>query len=164
MKHKLLVAALPVAIALASASASADAGTKFSYSGIGCQSAVGAQSSCLDRTQYGTHNTCGFDVILECPVDTSFVMGTATAFGMQAYDRNSSTDVNCDLQQVDASGNISFTANIKTSASGAGVMSPFLGSLGPLLGGAWRLRCTLPAVTGGGFSHLVSYMLNNNQS
>lgn len=104
MKHKLLAAVLPATIALASTSAKAEV---LAYSGAGCQPTAAAQS-CVDRTQYGTHNTCSFDIVLECPIDISFksgtslanVTGTVTTFAMQAYDRSASADVSCDLQRV----------------------------------------------------------------
>lgn len=168
MKYKLLVAAFPVAMALASPSANA---SLYLYSGVGCGATAAAQS-CLERSQYGVHNTCSVAVDVECPVDVVFpgtaTTGTATSITLQAYDRNAAAnaDVSCNLERIDANGNPTFTMNIKTSGggAGAGLQSPLVNLGSPLLiGAAWRLRCTLPGASGGWFSHVVSYKLNTNQ-
>jgi len=163
MKYKLLIAALPFAAALApSADAAAFVQRSFTFSGVACQPTRFANASnCLERDQFGVQNSCGFDVSVECPVNLSFDIGTATSLNLQAYDRNPATDVECDLQRVDANGNPTFSTHIKTNGSGPGVQSLFNGGIGsPLLAGAWRLRCNLPAVSGGAISHLVSYELS----
>jgi hypothetical protein len=164
MKHKLLGMVLPLAIALVPSSA--DASRHYSTSGVACEGAFAGQQSCLTRNQYGIQNICGSEVTVECPVNPS--VNTAgqpvvSFFGFQGYDRNPSTDVNCDLQRIDANGGITYTANIKTSGSAAGTQGLLI-SPNTIVQGVWRLRCAMPAVSSGNFSHLVSYGMVTNET
>lgn len=163
MKHKLLGLALPIAAALVANSA--DAARHYPTSGVACEAITG-QQGCLDRAQYGIHNTCGFQVTVECPVSPSLNTSgqpIVSIFGLTGYDRSASTDVNCDLQRIDGNGNITYTANLKTTGSAAGAQGPVV-SPNTIVQGAWRLRCAMPAVSSGNFSHLVSYSMITNET
>lgn len=160
MTQKMLVIALPLVVALASASAAAS--RVYPHSGVGCVQAVGSQNS-IDRTQYGVHNTSSSSAVtVECPVNPSYVSSAqpvVSIFGVQAYDRNPSADVSCDLQRVDGNGNVSYTTNLHTSNSGAGVQGLVVSPSGVIVSGTWRLRCSVPAAVSGNFSHVTSYSM-----
>lgn len=167
MKQKLLVVGLPLVIALASAPADA-AKRAYEQSGVGCIQAFGSENS-IDRTQYGVHNTSSTAAVtVECPVNISEITSAAqtiSVFGVTAYDRSPSADVNCDIQRLDGNGNVSFTANLKTTGSGAAAQGLTVSPNSVLIQGTWRLRCSLPAtvVGGGGFNHLVQYGMITNE-
>lgn len=164
MKQKLLITALPLVVALASASASAN--RMHDQSGVGCISASGTMTN-LERSQYGVHNPSSTDgLTVECPVFAdapSTGAPTATVFGIDAYDRNSSLDVSCDLQRTAGNGNVTYTTHLQTSGSSAAVQGltvlPNVSSLG-----IWHLRCWLPQATSDGFSHVVNYGLVTTDS
>jgi hypothetical protein len=171
MKYKLLVVGLPLMLALASASADA-APRFFAHSGVQCQQADHVANNIIDRTQYGIHNTSLTDgVTVECPINVSWPSPSnrqVTSIAMSAYDRNPSPsiDVSCDAQRIDGNGNVTYTTNLRTSGSGAGVQSVIINPSGTVFAESiWRLRCWLPpATSGNNFSHLVYYSLAFNDT
>jgi len=166
MKHKLLGVVLPLAVALVASSA--DASRNYSTSGVACSAAIPIQSQllCLERNQYGIQNHCASPVTVECPINPSFNSAgqpVVSAFGFSGYDRSASSDVNCDLQRIDANATITYTANLTTTGSGAAVQGPLIAP-NTIVQGVWRLRCALPAISGTNFSHLVSYGMVTNET
>jgi len=128
-----------------------------------------ALTNTIERTQYGVHNTSTTSpVTVECPLNVSYFGSNSpsvSGFSIKAYDRNPSSDVNCNMQRIDGNGNVSYTAALTTSNSGAGVQDVSVLPTGVTILGTWRLRCSIPATVsgGGGFNHLVSYSISVNE-
>lgn len=153
MKTSLLLA-LPFGLALLAAPASA---RTYVYSGVTCQAAFPGQVGCIENTQFGVHNVCGTIVPVECPLDSGFpgVGPNVTFVSFTGYDRSTLSDVSCQVQKVNSDGGVLFTSTIATTGSAAGsqLRTTFPGVS---QNGFWRMRCNLPAVQGGQFSHVTT--------
>lgn len=162
MKHKLFAVVLPVAVALVANSA--NAARYYTFSGVGCEST--SNQNCVDRGQYGINNTCPSPVSVECPVNVMTASSgapTVSSFSFVGYDRSDASDLECDIQRVDALGNIGYTAHLKTAGNQIPSQNPIVtpgGGVGVL--GYWRLRCTLPAPSANA-SHLTSFTMATTQ-
>ena len=161
INRTLLTAILPFAVALAATSADA-AGKTMLMSGVTCQAATGTQGTCLDGSVFGVNNVCATDVAVDCPIVAPFETGAATtvgSFGINAFDRSSSSDVSCDVQKLASDGSVLYTKNLKTSGNSLPLQSQSFTPtpLSTLVSGTWKMRCIIPGVTGSGVSHVSTY-------
>jgi hypothetical protein len=153
MKRSLLLA-LPFGLALLSAPASA---RTYMYPGAVCQAALPSQVGCIENTQFGVHNVCGSIATVECPLDSGFLgLGATVSFvSFTGYDRSTLSNVSCQVQKVNSDGGVLFTSTISTTGSGAG--SQLLSTFPNISeNGFWRMRCSIPAVQAGQFSHVAT--------
>ena len=151
---KLLAAVLPLGLALASSSA--DARTHVA-TGAECQPETG--STCIQFTQFGAHNICTTTQGLECPITHSYVGSqTITQFYFIGYDRHSSQNVSCTIRRTDGAGNILFSSSKNTTGESATSQLIVWLNLNQTQSAWWNMRCTLPPVEAGEFSHLSSFV------
>jgi hypothetical protein len=159
--NKSLLLSLPLGLALFAIPASA---RTHLYHGSSCQPGPPGHAGCLTNGQFGVQNNCTSIVTVECPLDSSFpgVGPNVTFVSFTGYDRSTISDVSCQVQKTDDSGNLLFTSTIATSGSGAGsqLRTTFPGVA---QNGYWRMRCSIPAVQGGQVSHLASYIMLNGE-
>jgi hypothetical protein len=154
MKTSLLLA-LPLGLTLLSAPASA---RFYVYSGVGCRAAVPSQVGCIESSQFGVQNACSSPVAVECPLDAGSGVDDpiVTFVSFTGYDRSTVADVSCQVQKVSADGSLLFGKTIKTEpVNGTGAQQPITF---PNIGqsGSWRMRCSIPGVQAGQFSHVTS--------
>ena len=154
-----------VASALISSKASARI---FTFHGTVCQPINGSIFG-AEYTQFGVHNVSGAPITVECPFPLTGPTGstpTITGASTFAYDRSTTADVSCDLQKVAFDGSLVLSINAHTTGGGPG--SGFQGMsyaipAGTLESGYWRIRCTIPAVQSGAFSHVTATFVTDSE-
>jgi hypothetical protein len=167
MKAKLIVPALSLGLALVSSQASA---RTFHYPASECVPVSGS-AACVDYGQWGVGSICSTAVTVECALPITYIDNTqnvsqVTYFG---YDRNSTSGANltCTLQKRDSDGTVmnSWTLGMSTPTSAAaGVLTKNFPAPNVLQNRFWSMRCTIPGVQAGQFSHLTNFLLVSNDS
>ena len=159
MKRMLIGATLSLGLALVASQASA---RSYQFHGSVCAPIAGAQD-CVDYTQFGVHNICPSPVTVECPLPISWVSSTPNVFQTYfvGYDRSTLTNLDCTLQKTDINGGVLYSATLSVTSTGPSIKTFF-----PNVSqqSVWRLRCTIPGVQGGQFSHLASMFVGTNES
>lgn len=157
--RKMFAAVLPLGLALVASSADAKTWVDM---GQDCQPEFG--STCINYSQFGAHNVCSTTQNLECPVTHIFGGSpTITQFYFTAYDRHSTQNVTCTIRRTDGGGNILFSSSKNTINEGAGVQTITWLNLNQTQNAWWSMRCSLPPVEAGEFSHLTSYVMLTNE-
>jgi hypothetical protein len=156
---KLIAATLPIGLALASSQA---LGRTHINTGTVCQPIAG--STCITYSQHGVGNNCSSEQTVECPLVHSFGGApTTTQVYYVGYDRHSTANISCALQRTDSDGNVLFTSTKNTSGEAIASKMVVWLNLNQPQGFWWRLRCAIPAVEAGEFSHLTSIVMLTNE-
>ena len=102
--RKVFLTMLTIGTALASTPALAD--RNMLVPGTACQPVL-ASVGCIEYSNFGAYNLCSSPQIIECPVPISYKSGppTVTSFYYIAYDRSTTANINCTLQETDGNGN-----------------------------------------------------------
>ena len=162
---KLVLAALVLMSTALSGSAFA---RRLTFHGTMCQPVSGNTTS-VDYSVFGINNTSAGTVTIECPMPISYsttAIPTIIDVAGEAYDRNTTSDVICTVQKLDAVGTVLASAVGQTHNGGPGSSAQNFGFgvvSGVAVDGYWRMRCTLPAVQSGAFCHLVSIVMNTSE-
>lgn len=153
--NKLSGFALSIGLALIPAQAMASAYTH----GTACVPTSGALG-CLEYDRYGVHNTCSSAVTVDCPLTSVRPAGDGIniyQMYVYMYDRNSSADVSCSIQQTDVDGSIIYSVTMGTSGSKSGLYMNHA-DLNIDERGWWHAQCSIPAPNAsGGYSHVVGF-------
>lgn len=160
--NKIIGAIVPLCFALVSSQAVA---RTFVTPQTVCQPTSGF-TGCINYDQFGAHNTCGVVATVECPLPISYPVATPTVntVGVFSYDRSTTTNVSCTLQRTDFAGNVLYTSTQSTAGGGPGTgvqtntFSPAVSA-----SGYWRLRCSVPAVNAGNFSHISNVYVQTSE-
>ncbi len=141
--------------------------TQRTYSGNLCHAVNTTDAESFSYSQYGIQNNGGAALRVLCPLPMSAVgsaqdvVSTVTVTG---YDRSTTQDISCSLQQLGTDGNFLTTPVTQGTSSWDWApktitfsnMSPAVLTSSTLL-----LDCTLPAVETG-FSHITSISISSN--
>jgi hypothetical protein len=130
-----------------------------------CKAVIGS-NSCVEYSSFGVHNVCATAAVVECPLITSDSVDSGlerVLIGM--YDRNSTSNISCDVVGTNADGTTGWgPTTIYSSAGGPG--TGFQSKISIIIGQSsamfWRARCTIPPAQSGQFSHVVGFLLNTN--
>ena len=152
--RKLIKAVLPFAtLATAFAASQADASTHL-YPGVECQPIAG--STCISYDNYGVRNNCSSAQMVDCPLSASSPGSTLSQATAIVYDRHSSDNVSCSLQISNLYGDLLYNVSRVTSGENSSHMVLSWLSVNQTFGFT-RLRCSIPAVESGEYSHVVGY-------
>jgi hypothetical protein len=173
MKRRLTMLLLLAGSAMISADAFAATNIQWTYHGSVCRPTL-SSSGCVEYSQYGIHNVCrGASVTVFCPLDLRLGgSGTVTFpnhIAVTGYDRSTSSDVSCDLQNTDANGNL-LSSTISGHSTGGGPGTGPTSILNadiptPISQYTWYLRCSLPATPDSvWFSHITTIGLTVTDS
>ncbi len=127
--------------------------------------------------QYGVHNVggtsggSGAPLIVECPLPLSYpssgVPPLVTQVHATVYDRSTTDNISCLLQEVDQAGNIVMSTSNATGGGGPGAPSirpAFVPTVAVDASGYWRLRCSIPRIPSSVvFSHLTTIMVTTTE-
>jgi hypothetical protein len=127
--------------------------------------------------QYGVHNFSGNSggsgppLIVECPLPLSYpssgVPPLVTQVQATVYDRSTTDNVSCVLEEVDQAGNVVISIEDHTMGGGPGAPSiplTFVPTVAVDASGYWRLRCSIPSSPASGvFSHLTTIVVNTTE-
>jgi hypothetical protein len=149
MKLMSSVAALIAGIVLSAGAARATTRT----SALACQ-ALGAVSS----SAYGWYNTSNSaSATVSCGLSAE--AGATPSFSVTMYDRNSSADVNCVVQGIDANGGVPYNVTIHSSGNSVGPQAV----AGPAPSSSvtfFTAVCTIPPATASGQSFVTGFSVN----
>lgn len=133
-----------------------------------CQPVQGS-GGCIEYSNYGVHNICSGTATVECPFPTdernSSPLPNVYQVYYTAYDRHTSSNINCTIQKVGFDGNASYSAPANTGGGGvgSGIQSPIVFP-NVSQDGWWRMRCTIPGVqTAGWFSHITNILVGTDE-
>ena len=124
-----------------------------------------AAAACVEYTNYGVHNACpATTATVECPLTSVDypVGGLVASVFIGMYDRNSSSNIQCFVQQTDGAGDVAYSIplNSTTGGPGTGIQNRVNNNVNQSLAYFWRAKCTIPPAQSGQFSHVVGFYLN----
>ncbi len=161
-----------VAMILASATVSSTASARnYTIHGTICRPEPASLGN-AEYDQYGVHNTSTTTTItVECPLPLAYPESgpppLVNEVDLRSIPGTASQDVECAVEQVDADGNIRGLLINRTFRQGPGsgpIVLPI--GPGPILKdatGMLRLRCTIPPVDSGWFSHVTSIFVQTSE-
>jgi hypothetical protein len=159
-----------VALILASAALSSTASARNYSIHAGICRPEPASLGTAEYDQYGVHNTSTTaKLTVECPLPLAYPESgpppLVNEVDITVYTRNSVDNVECALEQVDIYGNILGLLINRTFNQGPG-SGPIVLPIQPYAqdaSGMWRVRCTIPTVEAGWFSHVTSIFVQTSE-
>jgi hypothetical protein len=154
MKKRILATAAVVLVSSVSFFAWAATIRVFRFHGSTCVPTNASRNS-VDYGTFGIHNISSASAGVVCPLPTNnSTSANETLTGMTAvavYDRNSTADVTCTMQNQSGS----FTQTLSTSGSSPAEMTLLFNPGGQSVQDIWFLTCSIPGVQSGSYSHIA---------